>query len=526
MINLIHYLPVIFVVCLFVKPPYFSWLWLGNCLLLVATVIAEHASGLQNLILLNYTAVAPHHYFQLTLLIALSFSALISFKQVNKLAALAAYFIAYYAFELLSTSTWTEFILHFELVAVFSALLIFSRNTYTAQKAAFSYLLLQVFAASCLIAGSLIVHDNTLLHFKWGYDLPTYLILLGFLIHAAVFPFHYWFIHTQEKSCINSKLLSHITLPLLSIFAMTQLLSGHPYLIYVGILSSLYAAIYLLMQNTLPAIVSYFSLVLLGLVVSAVGVGTAYSTQSAFFLIITTCFSFLGYSALIKNQDSEDQKSSDLFELDNKQQTLSPLNSVFWLVFSVSALGIPYLGYGSTAITWFYKALDAQESLTWLNYALAFIYITLLYSLVLKPMRFFNFKRILKQGSLHRALEYILAVLLLSLTVYTHINAPQDYLTIFSEYAAKHFALLFGALPLFFIFKKMLTQYSQQSPTDIFTKLRLPIISKDPTKVRRFLYSPKISAPRVKLFYFESIENSMSYVLVVFIVCMVLFLWL
>lgn len=524
MTNLIHYLPVVFVVCLFVKNPYFSWLWLGNCLLLIATVITGHADGLEHLILLNYTAVAPHNYFQLALLVALFFSSLMCFKQINKLAALAAYFTAYYAFELLNTLTWTEFILHFELIAVFSALLIFSRNTYTAQKAAFSYILLQVFAASCLIAGSLMVHDNTLLHFKWGYDLPSYLILLGFLIHAAVFPFHFWFINAQEKSCVTSNLLSHITLPLLSSFGLLQLFSGHPHLIYLGIVSGLYAALYLTFQNTLPKLVAYLSIVLLSLSVSCIGIGTAFSTQAALFLILSNSFSFLGYLAIIKNQSSlegEDQ----LFNLQNKQHKMSSLNSILWLVFSISAIGLPFLGYGSTAISWFYQELDTQETLSWLNYALAFISSALFYSFILKPMHKLEFKNVFKKWPLPRFIECLFALLLLSLSIYTHINAPQDYRAIFNQHASKHLVLLLGVLPLFFIFKKALAHYNNPVPTDIFTKLKLPTITKDPAKTRRLLYPPKISAPRVKLFYFESIENSLSYVLVVFLICIVLFLW-
>ena len=85
--------------------------------------------------------------------------------------------------------------LFWEIMAVTSTFLVLARKTERAYGAAFRYVMAHIFGGLCLLAGILLQVNATGSVAFDGFDLqglPTYLILIGFLVNAAAPPMNAW----------------------------------------------------------------------------------------------------------------------------------------------------------------------------------------------------------------------------------------------------------------------------------------------------------------------------------------------
>ena len=96
--------------------------------------------------------------------------------------------------------------LFWEVMAVTSTFLVLARKTERSYKAAFRYVMAHIFGGLCLLAGILLQVNATGSVAFDGFDiqgLPTYLILIGFLINAAAPPMNAWLSDAYPEATVT-----------------------------------------------------------------------------------------------------------------------------------------------------------------------------------------------------------------------------------------------------------------------------------------------------------------------------------
>ncbi len=194
-----------------------------------------------------------------------------------------------------------------EAMAVASVFLILCKRSEKAIQSGFRYLMVHLFGGACLLAGIIIYVSKTgSIQFnaiEYG-DISSIMILIGFIINAAVPPLHAWLPDAYpEATATGSVFLSAFTTK----SAVYVLMRGYPgveLLVWLGAIMALYGIVYAVLENDIRRLLAYHIISQVGYMVCGVGLGTEMalngSAAHAFSHILYKALLFMGVGAVIE----------------------------------------------------------------------------------------------------------------------------------------------------------------------------------------------------------------------------------
>ena len=188
--------------------------------------------------------------------------------------------------------------LFWELMALFSTVIVWCGGTRGARKAGIRYAMMHLLGGIILKVGieGVVVHTGSIdIRPMLATNFDTWMILIGILINAAAPPVSAWLADAYpESSPSGSVFLSAFTTKT-AVFALILLFPGEPVLIGVGLYMVMYGIVYALLENDARRILAYSIVNQVGFMVCAIGIGTQMALNGA----AAHAFAHIIYKALL-----------------------------------------------------------------------------------------------------------------------------------------------------------------------------------------------------------------------------------
>jgi multicomponent Na+:H+ antiporter subunit D len=188
--------------------------------------------------------------------------------------------------------------LYWELMALFSTVVVWCGGTPAARAAGIRYAIMHLLGGVILkvgIEGVVVSTGSAEIRPMLANDFNSWMILIGILINAAAPPLSAWLADAYpESSPTGSVFLSAFTTKT-AVLALILLFPGEPVLIGVGLYMVMYGIIYALLENDARRILAYSIVNQVGFMVCAVGIGTEMALNGA----AAHAFAHIIYKALL-----------------------------------------------------------------------------------------------------------------------------------------------------------------------------------------------------------------------------------
>jgi multicomponent Na+:H+ antiporter subunit D len=188
--------------------------------------------------------------------------------------------------------------LFWELMALFSTVVVWCGGTPAARAAGIRYAVMHLIGGVILKVGieGVMVHTGSIeVQPMLAVNFDTWMILIGILINAAAPPISAWLSDAYpESSPTGSVFLSAFTTKT-AVLALILLFPGEPVLIGVGLYMVMYGIIYALLENDIRRILAFSIVNQVGFMVCAVGIGTQMAINGA----AAHAFAHILYKALL-----------------------------------------------------------------------------------------------------------------------------------------------------------------------------------------------------------------------------------
>jgi multicomponent Na+:H+ antiporter subunit D len=176
--------------------------------------------------------------------------------------------------------------LFWELMAFSSVFLVWFRGRPQSLGAGYRYLLVHVAGGLALLAG-MVIHCKS--KGSWEFTLldvhhPTtaiYLIMIGFLLNAAVPPFHAWLPDAYGEATFNGSVFMCAFTTKTAVYALCRGFAGMEILIPLGVAMALYGVVYAVLENDCRRLLAYHIISQVGYMVAGVGIGTQLAINGA-----------------------------------------------------------------------------------------------------------------------------------------------------------------------------------------------------------------------------------------------------
>jgi len=188
--------------------------------------------------------------------------------------------------------------LFWEVMAVTSTFLVLARQTERAYGAAFRYIMVHIFGGLCLLAGILLQVNATGSVAFDGFSLqglPTYLILIGFLVNAAAPPLSSWLSDAYPEATVTGGVIMTAYTTKTAVYTLIRGFAGWEILMVVGCFMALYGIIYAILENDMRRILAYSIINQVGFMICGIGIGTAMALSGA----VAHAFGHIIYKALL-----------------------------------------------------------------------------------------------------------------------------------------------------------------------------------------------------------------------------------
>ena len=229
-----------------------------------------------------------------------------------------------------------------ELTAISSVFLIWSRRTAKATSVGLRYLVIQVGSGVILLAGVILYANKTgsiaFNHIGLN-DLASWLILIAFGIKAA-FPFlHNWLQDAYPEATVTGTVVLSAFKTKLAVYALARGFPGTEMLIYVGIVMTAFPVFFAVIENDMRRVLAYSLNNQVGFMVAAIGVGTPLALNGAaahaFVHIIYKSLLFMSMGAVLYRVGTI--KASELGGLYRSM----PITTVFCIIGAASISAFP-----------------------------------------------------------------------------------------------------------------------------------------------------------------------------------------
>lgn len=168
--------------------------------------------------------------------------------------------------------------LFWELMALSSVFLIWFRGRDESLGAGYRYLLVHMAGGVLLLAGILMHYQvtNSLAFITFDVQTPSwamYLIMMGFLINAAVPPLHAWLPDAYSEATFNGSVFLCAFTTKTAVYALCRGMPGMEILVPLGVIMTIYGVIYAILENDSRRLLAFSQITSIGYMI--VGVGLA-----------------------------------------------------------------------------------------------------------------------------------------------------------------------------------------------------------------------------------------------------------
>jgi multicomponent Na+:H+ antiporter subunit D len=185
-----------------------------------------------------------------------------------------------------------------ELMVISSVWLIWQRRTDVSWRAGMRYMLVHAFGGMLLLAGLLAHYQATgSITFEafetrgWSF----YLILVAFMINAAVPPLHAWLTDAYPEATVTGAIFLSALTTKTAVYTLVRGFPGTEILVWLGVIMALYGVVYAVLANDIRRLLAYHIISQVGYMVAGVGMGTALALSG----VSAHAFTHILYKALL-----------------------------------------------------------------------------------------------------------------------------------------------------------------------------------------------------------------------------------
>jgi len=231
-----------------------------------------------------------------------------------------------------------------ELMAFASVFLIWYRKRKRSIDAGYRYLLVHTFGGLVLLGGIFLRYQNVGdLNFEWisvdHATLADYLIMIGFMLNAAVPPIHAWLPDAYPEATVTGAVFMCAFTTKTAVYVLARGFAGFETLAVMGAIMTLYGVFYAVIENDARRILAYHIVSQVGYMVCAVGIGTEMAINGAsahaYAHILYKALLFMGIGSVL-----EMTGRSKLTELGGLYKYM-PFTMIFTVIGGIAISGFP-----------------------------------------------------------------------------------------------------------------------------------------------------------------------------------------
>ena len=231
-----------------------------------------------------------------------------------------------------------------ELMAFASTFLVWYRKKRRSIEAGFRYLLVHTAGGLVLLAGIFLryqnIHDLSFVQIATnGATFADYLIMIGFMLNAAVPPIHAWLPDAYPEASVTGAVFMCAFTTKTAVYVLARGFPGFEALAIMGAIMTVYGVGYAAIENDARRILAYHIVSQVGYMVCGIGIGTAMAVNGAvshaYAHIIYKALLFMGAGAVL-----EMTGISKLNELGGLYRRM-PLAMIFTVIGGISISGFP-----------------------------------------------------------------------------------------------------------------------------------------------------------------------------------------
>jgi multicomponent Na+:H+ antiporter subunit D len=236
----------------------------------------------------------------------------------------------------------------------------------------FRYLMVHLFGGGCLGGGILMLLNQTG-GIEFGQiassGMAGSLILLGFLVNAAVPPLHPWLKDAYPEATVTGAVFLSAFTTKTAVYVLIRAFPGTEVLVWLGAVMAIYGVVYAVLENDMRRLLAYHIVSQVGYMVCGVGMGTELALNGAsahaFSHILYKGLLFMGAGAVIEMTGKR-----KLTELGGLYKTM-PITLSLYMIggFSISAFPL-FSGFVSKSMV-ISAAGESHRAAIWLMLTLA-----------------------------------------------------------------------------------------------------------------------------------------------------------
>ncbi len=240
-----------------------------------------------------------------------------------------------------------------ELMAVFSTFIIWLSSNEESKKAGLRYLMIHLLGGFFLLTGIILLYEETgSFTFKTlsSDNYYSYLILIGFMINAAVIPFSAWLPDSYPQTTLGGSVFLSAYTTKSAVYVLLRFFPGWDILAILGSIMAVYGVVYAFMVLDMRRLLSYHIISQVGFMVVGVGLGTNLSINGA----ISHAFTHIIYKGLLFMSVGAIVFATGKERLNELGGLISSMRNVFvfYMIGALSISGFPLLsGFVSKSIT-------------------------------------------------------------------------------------------------------------------------------------------------------------------------------
>jgi multicomponent Na+:H+ antiporter subunit D len=202
-----------------------------------------------------------------------------------------------------------------------------------------------------------------------GNGLAFYLILIGFLLNAAVPPLHAWLPDAYPEATITGAVFLCAFTTKTAVYVLLRGFPGTELLVWLGAVMTIFGVVYAFLENDIRRILGYHIISQVGYMVAGAGIGTVLGTNGsaahAYAHIIYKGLLFMATGAVVQMTGK-----SKLTELGGLYKTM-PITFIMYMIAGVSISAFPlFSGFVSKSMV-VSAAAEEHMAVIWLMLTLA-----------------------------------------------------------------------------------------------------------------------------------------------------------
>ena len=262
--------------------------------------------------------------------------------------------------------------LFWEIMAFSSVFLVWYRKIPSSVDSGFRYLLWHVIGGLILFSGIMIQYsvsgDLSIqylpFHGWWPTDiqsLATFLILIGFIVNAAVPPFGAWLPDAYPAATVTGAVFMSAFTTKTAVYALIRVCAGSEILIILGVVMAIYGVVYAVLENDARRLLAYHIISQVGYMVAGTGLGTQMAINGvvahAFCHILYKSLLFMGTGSVLYVTGT-----AKLSELGGLYKTM-PRTMIYTIIGGLAISAFPlFSGFVSKSMT---VAAFGEEHIMW-----------------------------------------------------------------------------------------------------------------------------------------------------------------